>query len=154
MQYKVKWKSLHNSLKHNFPSQKTPTLDQEHNLCASWKATENWCSTHVVRHCTDYKLALNVNLSLEKILYTTGRKELKESDQSSWLQIERSWFDSRRYQIFREVVGLERGPISLVSITGELLGRKSSGFSLEIEFLSMIKTHGDTIFPVRYEMNS
>jgi hypothetical protein len=30
-------------------------------------------------------------------------------------------FDSRRYQIFREVVGLERGPLSLVRITEELL---------------------------------
>jgi hypothetical protein len=29
-------------------------------------------------------------------------------------------------------VGLERGPLSLVSTTEELLGRKSSGFSLEI----------------------
>jgi hypothetical protein len=30
-------------------------------------------------------------------------------------------FDSRRYEIFREVVGLERGPLSLVRITEELL---------------------------------
>jgi hypothetical protein len=30
-------------------------------------------------------------------------------------------FDSRRYQIFWEVVGLERGPLSLVRITEELL---------------------------------
>jgi hypothetical protein len=30
-------------------------------------------------------------------------------------------FDSKRYQIFREVVGLERGPLSLVRITEELL---------------------------------
>jgi hypothetical protein len=30
-------------------------------------------------------------------------------------------FGSQRYQIFREVVGLERGPLSLVSITEELL---------------------------------
>jgi hypothetical protein len=36
-------------------------------------------------------------------------------------------FDSRRYQIFWEVVGLERGPLSLVSITVELLQWKSSG---------------------------
>jgi hypothetical protein len=35
-------------------------------------------------------------------------------------------FVSRRYQIFREVVGLERGPLSLVSITEELLERKNS----------------------------
>jgi hypothetical protein len=36
-------------------------------------------------------------------------------------------FDSRRYQIFSKVVGLERGPLSLVSTTEELLERKSSG---------------------------
>jgi hypothetical protein len=51
--------------------------------------------------------------------------------QSSWLQIQRSGFDSRHYQIFGEVVCLERGPFSLVSTTEELLGRKSSGFGLE-----------------------
>jgi hypothetical protein len=33
--------------------------------------------------------------------------------QSSWLQIQRSGFDSQRYQIFSEVVGLEQGPLSL-----------------------------------------
>jgi hypothetical protein len=32
-------------------------------------------------------------------------------------------FDFRRYQILWEVVGLERGPLSLVSTTEELLGR-------------------------------
>jgi hypothetical protein len=37
----------------------------------------------------------------------------------SWVQIQRSGFISRRYQIFWEVVGLERGPISLVSTTEE-----------------------------------
>jgi hypothetical protein len=30
----------------------------------------------------------------------------------------------------KKVVGLERGPLSLVSTTEELLGRKSSGFGL------------------------
>jgi hypothetical protein len=40
-------------------------------------------------------------------------------------------FDSRHYQIFREVVGLERSPLSLVSTIEELLGRKSSGSRLE-----------------------
>jgi hypothetical protein len=43
---------------------------------------------------------------------------------SSWLQIQRSEFDSLRYQIFWEVVGLERGPLSLVSTIEELLDRK------------------------------
>jgi hypothetical protein len=40
-------------------------------------------------------------------------------------------FDSRRYKIFREVVGLERGPPSLVSTNEELLESKSSGYGLE-----------------------
>jgi hypothetical protein len=40
-------------------------------------------------------------------------------------------FDSRRYQIFWEVVCLERGPLSLVRIIEELLWRNSSGSGLE-----------------------
>jgi hypothetical protein len=39
---------------------------------------------------------------------------------------------SRRYQISWEVMGLERVPLSLVSTTEELFGRKSSGSGLEI----------------------
>jgi hypothetical protein len=53
------------------------------------------------------------------------------SAHSSWLQIQRSGFDSRRYETFWEVVGLERGPPSLVSTTDDLLGRESSGSCLE-----------------------
>jgi hypothetical protein len=53
------------------------------------------------------------------------------SHQSSWLQIQRSGFDSQHYQIFREVVGLEWAPLSVVSTIVELLERKSSSSSLE-----------------------
>jgi hypothetical protein len=56
---------------------------------------------------------------------------LWSSVQSSWLQIQSFGFDSRSYQIFWEVVGLERGQLSLVSTTEELLERKSSGSGLE-----------------------
>jgi hypothetical protein len=52
------------------------------------------------------------------------------SGQSSSLESQRPGFDSRRYQIFW-AVGLERGPLSLVSTTEELYGRKSSGSGLE-----------------------
>jgi hypothetical protein len=52
-----------------------------------------------------------------------SRTPLWSSGQSSLLQIQRFVFDSRHYQIFREVVGLERGPFSLVSTTEEILGR-------------------------------
>jgi hypothetical protein len=57
---------------------------------------------------------------------------LWSSIQTSCLQIQRSGFDSRRYQIFWEAVGLKRGPLSLVSRTEELLRRRSSGSALEI----------------------
>jgi hypothetical protein len=40
-------------------------------------------------------------------------------------------FESRRHHIFWEIVGLERGPLSLVNTAEELLGRKSSGSCLE-----------------------
>jgi hypothetical protein len=40
-------------------------------------------------------------------------------------------FDSRFYHIFWEVVGLERGPLSLVSTIEELLERKNSVSGLE-----------------------
>jgi hypothetical protein len=50
---------------------------------------------------------------------------------SFWLQIQRSGFDSRRYQIFWKVVGLERGPLSLVSTIEELLEIKSSSSGLD-----------------------
>jgi hypothetical protein len=43
----------------------------------------------------------------------------------------RSGFDSRSYQIFCEVVGLERGSLNLVSTIEELLEWKSSGSGLE-----------------------
>jgi hypothetical protein len=45
---------------------------------------------------------------------------LWSSGQSSWLQIQRSGFDSQCYQIFWEVVGLEWDPLSLVSTIEEL----------------------------------
>jgi hypothetical protein len=52
-----------------------------------------------------------------------------------------SGFDSFCYQIFWEVVALERGPLSLVSTIEELLGRNSSGSSLENRDYS----HGDPL---------
>jgi hypothetical protein len=46
-------------------------------------------------------------------------------------RLQRPGFDSRRYQVFWEVLGLERGPLSLESTIEELLERKSSGSGLE-----------------------
>jgi hypothetical protein len=64
-------------------------------------------------------------------LYGSG-PPLWFSGQSSWLQIQRRGFDSLSYQIFWEVVFLERGSLSLVSTIEELLERKCSGSGLEI----------------------
>jgi hypothetical protein len=60
----------------------------------------------------------------------TVEPPLWSSGPSSWLQIRRPGFDSRHYQE-KKVVGLERGPLSLVSTIEELLDRKSSGSCLE-----------------------
>jgi hypothetical protein len=59
------------------------------------------------------------------------RQPLWSSGQSSWLDSQRSGFDSWCYQIFREVVDLERSPLSLMSTIEELLGRRSSSSGLE-----------------------
>jgi hypothetical protein len=55
---------------------------------------------------------------------------LWSSGQSSWLQNQRSGFDSWHYHILW-VVGLKRDPLSLVSTTDELLGWKRSASGLE-----------------------
>jgi hypothetical protein len=64
-------------------------------------------------------------------MFNVKRPLLWFSGHSSWIEIQRYGFDSRRYQIFWEVVGLERGTLSLVSTIEELLERKSSGYDLE-----------------------
>jgi hypothetical protein len=67
----------------------------------------------------------------KKVKCVFVRLHLWSSGQSSWLQIQRPGFDSRHYQIFWEVVGLEWGPLSPVSTTEELLERKNGGSGLE-----------------------
>jgi hypothetical protein len=58
---------------------------------------------------------------------------LWSSGESSWLQIQRSGFDFRYYQIFWEVVGLDRGLLSLVTTIEELLGRGTAAAVLITE---------------------
>jgi hypothetical protein len=70
--------------------------------------------------------------SLNSIQYFYRSLKQVVSIYSAWLQIQRFGFDSRRYYIFWEVLGLERGLLSLMSTTEDLLERKSSGFVLEI----------------------
>jgi hypothetical protein len=81
-------------------------------------------------YCTNTVSTVTSPLVFKPVLAPTG-PPLKSNGQGSWLQIQRSGLDSRRYKIFREVVGLERGSLSFVRTTEELLGRKSCGSGLE-----------------------
>jgi hypothetical protein len=77
-----------------------------------------------VQHGSQYNFILHGNeINCTPLPWSSG--------QSSWLQIQRSGFDSRLYETSSEIMGLERGPLSLVSTTEELLGRKSSGLGPE-----------------------
>jgi hypothetical protein len=76
-----------------------------------------------------------------------SRPPLWSSGQSSWLQLQRSGFHSRRCQIFWEAVGLERGPLNLVSTTEELLERKVSGSGLENREYDLGIRHADHAAP-------
>jgi hypothetical protein len=71
---------------------------------------------------------------------------LWSSGQSSWLQIQRPGFDSRHYQQ-KKVVGLERGPLSLVSTTEELLDRKVAVPVYKTENTALRIRHADHVAP-------
>jgi hypothetical protein len=79
------------------------------------------------RHIPDdhnFRIYLDVSISTKfHGVISQMRPPLWSNGQSSWLQIRRPGFYSRHYQK-KNVVGLERGPLSLVSTTEELLDRK------------------------------
>jgi hypothetical protein len=92
-------------------------------------------------------LSVRYYIGLFVLVLKVLRRPLWSSGQSSWLQIQRSGFDSWRYQIFLQVVGLERGPLSLVSAFQEVLERKSSGSGLEIWEYGRRIRHADHVVP-------
>jgi hypothetical protein len=77
-----------------------------------------------------FRTDVNERLQVFEIFGLQIKPPLWSSGRSSWLEIERPVFDSRRYEFFL-VVGLERGPLSLMRIIEELLDRNSSSFGLE-----------------------
>jgi hypothetical protein len=81
--------------------------------------------------CRTYELQIVHSFTSVVSYVCPERPPVWSSGQSSWLQIQRFGVDSRRHQIFWKVVGLERGPLSLVSTIEELLERKNSGSGLE-----------------------
>jgi hypothetical protein len=89
---------------------------------------ESWCPTYILIMWVNFDFLLCYSFIKES---ANIWPPLWSSGHSSWLQIQRSRFDSRRYQIFWEVVGLERRPLSLVTITAELLESKVAVPGLE-----------------------
>jgi hypothetical protein len=71
---------------------------------------------------------------------------LWSSGQSFCLQIRRPGFDSRHYQK-EKVVGLERGPLSHVSTTEELLERKVAAPVWITENTAVGTRHADHVAP-------
>jgi hypothetical protein len=67
-----------------------------------------------------------------------------------------SGFDSRRYQIFWELVGLEWCSLSLVSTIEEVLGKKSNGSGLEIRKYGRRDPSRwpDTLYPQKLALTS
>jgi hypothetical protein len=68
-----------------------------------------------------------------------------------------SGFDSRRYQIFWEVVDLERGPLSLGRIIEELLERKVAApvYKTEINVRrDLFRWPRDTLYPLKLALTS
>jgi hypothetical protein len=102
-----------------------------YNSCILWDACEIYASS--------------INAHSNKFNIFVVSQPLWSSAQSSWLKIQRSGFDSRRYQVFWEVVGLERGPLSLVSTTEELLEKKNSGSGLESRDYCVGIRHADHV---------
>jgi hypothetical protein len=97
-----------------FEPPSSDTIIQPHVITTNWETST--CS-YIVRY-----FMLSARCNVGPPLWSSG--------QSSWLQIRRPGFDSRHYQK-KKVLGLEWGPISLVSTTEELLDKKSSGSCLE-----------------------
>jgi hypothetical protein len=96
-----------------------------------------WLRSLAIRSSKLYRMDAGKNATQGEICrislhYTQeDRPSLWPSGQSFWLQIHRFGLDSRCYQIFWEVVGLERGPLRFVSTTEELLERNRDGYGLE-----------------------
>jgi hypothetical protein len=121
--------------------------------CRASRTTVSLESTF--QNCTRYS-GLHVVLTLF-VFFSLSWPSLWSSGHSSWLQILRSRFDSLRYQIFWEVVGLERGLLGLANTIEGLLERKSSGCGLENREYSRRDTSRwprDILYPQKLTLTS
>jgi hypothetical protein len=82
--------------------------------------------------CSPLWLPVHYFVQIELLLRTAQNRLSSLVVRDSGYKSRGPGFVSRPYQIFWEVVGLQRGPFSLMSTTEELLERKNSGSGLEI----------------------
>jgi hypothetical protein len=106
-----------------------------------------WSSVKVPGYGTEMYCVF-CEVRTEFIYVEESRPPLWPSGHRFWLQIQRSGFYSRPYQIFWEVVGLERGPLSLVSTIEELFTRKSSRSGLKPDNKAVGIRHADHVTPL------
>jgi hypothetical protein len=96
-------------------------------------------SPHTLFHMTNFKGSKlkakhAIHFALPPCCSTFQKKKNcfnRSSGQSFCYRSRGPRFDSRRFQIFWEAVGLERGPLILVRTTEELLERNTSGSGQE-----------------------
>jgi hypothetical protein len=116
------------------------------------------CSTTMRKYKNNSTLSSQWHPSLHTSSFKNNiYQALWSSGQSSWLQILRSRVRFPVYQICWEVVGLERGPLSLVRIIEELLEWKSSGSSQENrinERGDQLRWQSDTLYPQKLALIS
>jgi hypothetical protein len=98
---------------------------QRDSLSQSVSSVSKMSRSHVIENeDVSSILIFVILLHLWERIFLVSLRPPWSSVQISWLQIQGSRFDFRRYQIFWEVVGLERGSPILVSANEELLEKK------------------------------
>jgi hypothetical protein len=93
-------------------------------MCCLWTCYSESASNRTIEAVHKYLMFCWISAS-----HSSVWPPLWSSGQSSWLQIR--GHRVRFPALPKKVVGLEWGPLSLVSATEELLGNNSSGFGLE-----------------------
>jgi hypothetical protein len=112
--------------------------------CWSWSSLGSICKGFVslLKHCctrwNSIRLLLTSYILFDTYEFCNFYTLVEDEDSFCGLMVRVSGyrsrgtgFDSRHYQIFLEVGGLERGPLSLVRTIEDLLEWKSSGCGLE-----------------------
>jgi hypothetical protein len=112
-----------------FRTSPRPTISPVDVRCRFQEHTAKQTNLHIAPKLETYKATPAFFKYIHAVVLDETASVVQRSE--SLATFKRSGFDPRRYQIPREVVGLEWGPHSLVSTTEELCGRKTSGSGLE-----------------------